>query len=354
MAVERQQGGTSLIDVLDRVLDKGIVIDAWVRVSLVGIDLITVEARVVVASIDTYLKYSEAVGQVAPVSRPQAELSAHETVLAENAALRAELAATKGRAPQRRRSRRERGAPRRRPKGNPCAGPPPHGRAAAGVDLEAKLALARVSARHSIDLQASARRAVDWLAAHAGVAAGGRRRGGSARAASLLLVAEHGVSSSAIADFSLSAATTRRIRSIRAMDRAASRRTSTPSASHVPRAPIDGRAVPRDPAARRGRRRVAHGLLLVSAHRAGRCIRRCAWLAACWRGRSSRLLSRQTLAEDAVRPGADAALQHHQRGHRPDPADRYRRQADHRQHARREAVRGARGRERRLAARGRR
>ena len=65
MAVERQQGGTSLIDVLDRVLDKGIVIDAWVRVSLVGIDLITVEARVVVASIDTYLKYSEAVGQVA-------------------------------------------------------------------------------------------------------------------------------------------------------------------------------------------------------------------------------------------------------------------------------------------------
>ena len=52
MPVERASGGTSLIDVLDRVLDKGIVIDAWVRVSLVGIDLITVEARVVVASID--------------------------------------------------------------------------------------------------------------------------------------------------------------------------------------------------------------------------------------------------------------------------------------------------------------
>ena len=67
MPVERTSGGTSLIDVLDRVLDKGIVIDAWVRVSLVGIDLITVEARVVVASIDTYLKYSEAVGTVAPV-----------------------------------------------------------------------------------------------------------------------------------------------------------------------------------------------------------------------------------------------------------------------------------------------
>jgi hypothetical protein len=94
MAVERAAGGTSLIDVLDRVLDKGIVIDAWVRVSLVGIDLITVEARVVVASIDTYLKYSEAVGSSLPASRPQAELA--QNVMAENAALRAELAATKG------------------------------------------------------------------------------------------------------------------------------------------------------------------------------------------------------------------------------------------------------------------
>jgi gas vesicle structural protein len=72
MPVERAPGGTSLIDVLDRVLDKGIVIDAWVRISLVGIDLITVEARVVVASIDTYLKYAEAVGITGPVSRPPA------------------------------------------------------------------------------------------------------------------------------------------------------------------------------------------------------------------------------------------------------------------------------------------
>lgn len=71
MAVERVSGGSSLIDVLDRVLDKGIVIDAWVRVSLVGIDLITVEARVVVASIDTYLKYADAVGLTGLVSRPQ-------------------------------------------------------------------------------------------------------------------------------------------------------------------------------------------------------------------------------------------------------------------------------------------
>ncbi len=93
MPVERTTGGTSIIDVLDRVLDKGIVIDAWVRVSLVGIDLITVEARVVVASIDTYLKYSEAVGQVFPVAKPL-DTRTQEAVLAENAALRAQLAAT--------------------------------------------------------------------------------------------------------------------------------------------------------------------------------------------------------------------------------------------------------------------
>src|SRR5438874_13806212 len=97
MPVERAAGGTSLIDVLDRVLDKGIVIDAWVRVSLVGIDLITVEARVVVASIDTYLKYSEAVGTVAPVAKP-AQLTSDamttEGLMAENAALRARLAAS--------------------------------------------------------------------------------------------------------------------------------------------------------------------------------------------------------------------------------------------------------------------
>jgi hypothetical protein len=89
MPVERAAGGTSLIDVLDRVLDKGIVIDAWVRVSLVGIDLITVEARVVVASIDTYLKYSEAVSQSSLVTRPADK--PYDDLVAENAALRAQL-----------------------------------------------------------------------------------------------------------------------------------------------------------------------------------------------------------------------------------------------------------------------
>jgi hypothetical protein len=94
MAVERAAGGTSLIDVLDRVLDKGIVIDAWVRVSLVGIDLITVEARVVVASIDTYLKYSEAVGAAASAARPTIETPRpYDELAAENVSLRAQLEA---------------------------------------------------------------------------------------------------------------------------------------------------------------------------------------------------------------------------------------------------------------------
>ena len=92
MVVERTSGGSSLIDVLDRVLDKGIVIDAWVRVSLVGIDLLTVEARVVVASIDTYIKFSEAVGQIAPVSRPTSiDGRSNGELAAENAELRARI-----------------------------------------------------------------------------------------------------------------------------------------------------------------------------------------------------------------------------------------------------------------------
>lgn len=70
MVIERASTGSSLMEVLDRVLDKGIVIDAWVRVSLVGIDLITVQARVMVASIETYLKYADVVAQVGTGSPP--------------------------------------------------------------------------------------------------------------------------------------------------------------------------------------------------------------------------------------------------------------------------------------------
>jgi gas vesicle structural protein len=58
MSLERRPNETSTIDVFERVLDKGIVIDAWVRVSVVGIDLIGVQARVTVASFDTYLKHA--------------------------------------------------------------------------------------------------------------------------------------------------------------------------------------------------------------------------------------------------------------------------------------------------------
>jgi hypothetical protein len=58
-------GSSSLVEVIDRILDKGIVIDAWVRVSLVGIELLAVEARVVAAGVETFLKYAEAVGLTA-------------------------------------------------------------------------------------------------------------------------------------------------------------------------------------------------------------------------------------------------------------------------------------------------
>ena len=106
MPVERTSSGTSLIDVLDRVLDKGIVIDAWVRVSLVGIDLLTVEARVVVASIETYLKYTEAVGSLTPASRSAIDGRGSEALIAENAALRAQIAGTRREGPAARRLRR--------------------------------------------------------------------------------------------------------------------------------------------------------------------------------------------------------------------------------------------------------
>jgi len=65
MAVEKAIASSSLVEVIDRILDKGVVVDAWVRVSLVGIELLAVEARVVVASVETYLKYAEAIGLTA-------------------------------------------------------------------------------------------------------------------------------------------------------------------------------------------------------------------------------------------------------------------------------------------------
>jgi hypothetical protein len=65
MPVEKAIASSSLVEVIDRILDKGVVIDAWVRVSLVGIEILAIEARVVVASVETYLKYAEAIGLTA-------------------------------------------------------------------------------------------------------------------------------------------------------------------------------------------------------------------------------------------------------------------------------------------------
>ena len=65
MAVEKAIGSSSLVEVIDRILDKGVVVDAWVRVSLVGTEILAIEARVVVASVETYLKYAEAIGLTA-------------------------------------------------------------------------------------------------------------------------------------------------------------------------------------------------------------------------------------------------------------------------------------------------
>jgi len=67
-----QPGGSSsarpqpsgLADVIDTILDKGMVIDAYVRVSLVGIEVLTIDARVVIASVDTYLRFAEAVNRL--------------------------------------------------------------------------------------------------------------------------------------------------------------------------------------------------------------------------------------------------------------------------------------------------
>ena len=69
MTALQQAGGqgpspSGLADVIDVILDKGLVLDAYVRVSLVGIELLTIDARVVIASVDTYLRFAEAVNRL--------------------------------------------------------------------------------------------------------------------------------------------------------------------------------------------------------------------------------------------------------------------------------------------------
>ena len=63
-----------LLDVLDRILDKGIVVDAWIRFSLVGLDLLTVQARIVVSSIETCLEYAPALRTMQLQSPPSRTL----------------------------------------------------------------------------------------------------------------------------------------------------------------------------------------------------------------------------------------------------------------------------------------
>jgi hypothetical protein len=66
---------SSLADVLEVVLDKGIVIDAYVRVALVGIEILTIDARIVIASVDTYLRFAEAVNRLDLQSREQEQVT---------------------------------------------------------------------------------------------------------------------------------------------------------------------------------------------------------------------------------------------------------------------------------------
>ena len=360
MPVERAAGGTSLIDVLDRVLDKGIVIDAWVRVSLVGIDLITVEARVVVASIDTYLKYSEAVGQVAPVSKPAIEGKGYEEVIAENAALRAQL---KCRAPARRAAGGRRAARHRAAKRNGAA--PYTGVPRVRVAVAERPGDDGSSSRRGCgcskgfvgrtELADCAQLALQWLGEVLGVSQ------------SICLVRPVGEPSLfVVGAYGLARRRRRRASPSRSTTGATRSSPRSPTASSVsfPRAhsAADRKRRPRDAVRRRARftscrsaspasREDAFGLLLRRRQRA-----RCARAA----------LVRQRLQPEARsdpapagagrrRPQAGAralaALQHHQRGHRPDSADRHRRPAAHRERARADAVHRVRGRERRPARR---
>src|SRR3982751_6476553 len=71
--IRRAPNSSGLYDVLDLILDKGIVIDAFVRVSLVGIELVTVDLRVVIASVDTYLRYAEGVERLGTYNRSESQ-----------------------------------------------------------------------------------------------------------------------------------------------------------------------------------------------------------------------------------------------------------------------------------------
>ena len=62
--LQRAPSPSGLVDVVDLILDKGLVIDAYVRISVIGIEVITIDARIVIASVDTYLRFAEAVNRL--------------------------------------------------------------------------------------------------------------------------------------------------------------------------------------------------------------------------------------------------------------------------------------------------
>ena len=62
--LQRAPSPSGLADVVDLILDKGLVIDAYIRVAVIGIELVTIDARIVIASVDTYLRFAEAVNRL--------------------------------------------------------------------------------------------------------------------------------------------------------------------------------------------------------------------------------------------------------------------------------------------------
>jgi hypothetical protein len=69
--VQKMGGSSGLAEVLNVILEKGIVVDVWVRVSIIGIEILTVEVRAVIASVDTYLRYAEAIGLTSLAAAPR-------------------------------------------------------------------------------------------------------------------------------------------------------------------------------------------------------------------------------------------------------------------------------------------
>jgi hypothetical protein len=122
----QRSSGSALVDVIDTILDKGLVIDAFVRVSLVGIELITIDARIVVASVDTYLRFAEATNRLDLYEKGGAGLPEIVGGIAEKGTHGVAKGKTKGMLDaaketvqgvmqERAEDREERGEPRRRP-----------------------------------------------------------------------------------------------------------------------------------------------------------------------------------------------------------------------------------------------